>query len=405
MRILVVSKLFPPITKGGYEACCGVVVDRLRERHDVLVLTSDEDAQEAPSEAWIRRRLPLFALVGGDTLAAAVVTRRAIHEVRRALEDFAPDFVFVWAGAGIPKGAIRALETSGVPIAFSILDHWFDRPYENDPFVRYLQPGEKGIRAGWSALMRACNRLPSLQLDLGGTTPAAVCWCSDALRDQTSVSPTVDVVLSQTIHLATFHEAALSSIERAPGERTTIVFVGRVSREKGPDVALRALAKLLREHHIEADLLLCGSPAPGVSEELEELGRELGIADRVRLLGGLDSQALASVLASAHVLIVPSIWQEPFGLVCLEGALARIPVVVSRSGGLGEILHDEEHALFFPIGDATAAAIAIARVLTEPEQTAARVERAFRRAREFSMARYLSESESFVERSYEILRH
>jgi glycosyltransferase involved in cell wall biosynthesis len=404
MRILVVTNLYPPIALGGYEACCELVVDRLRERHDVRVLTSDERAREVLQIAWIWRRLPLFSGVSGDTLTAALVTRRAIREVRRAVDDFAPDFVFVWAGSAIPKGAIRVLETAGVPLAFSILDYWFDRPYEHDPFVRYLLGGDTGVRAVWSALMRVCNRLPSLRVDdLSGVKPAAVCWCSEATRSLTSVSATVEPVLQQTIHLATNHEAALSNLHREPGDRTTIAFVGRVSAEKGPDVALHALHALAREHGIDADLVLCGGAAPGIRRELEDLGRDLGISDSVRLLGALGPDALAKVLASAAVLIVPSVWQEPFGLVCLEGALARVPVVVSRSGGLTEILLDEEHALFFPIGDALAAATAIARTLTHSQETAARVSRAYERAREFSIERYLRESETFVDRAYGIL--
>ena len=122
----MVSNLYPPVTAGGYEVCCELVVDRLRGSHDVRVLTGDEHALDAPSQSWIWRRLPLFSAVSGDTLTAAWVTRSAIREVRRALDDFVPDLVFVWAGSRIPKGAIRVIETAAVPLVFSIHDHWFD---------------------------------------------------------------------------------------------------------------------------------------------------------------------------------------------------------------------------------------------------------------------------------------
>jgi hypothetical protein len=62
-----------------------------------------------------------------------------------------------------------------------ILDYWFDRPYEHDPFMRYLLGGETGVRAAWARLMRVGNRLPSLRVDeLNRVTPAAVCWCIKA---------------------------------------------------------------------------------------------------------------------------------------------------------------------------------------------------------------------------------
>jgi hypothetical protein len=59
-------------------------------------------------------------------------------------------------------------------------------------------------------------------------------------------------------------------------------------------------------------------------------------------------------------------------------------------------MHDEEHALLFPPGDARAAATALARILREPEQTAARVERAHERAQQFRLGPYLEEQERFV---------
>ena len=131
---------------------------------------------------------------------------------------------------------------------------------------------------------------------------------------------------------------------------------------------------------------------------LEELARTADVADRVRMLGPLAIDGLAEVLAAGDVLIVPSIWEEPFGLVCLEGALARVPVVASRIGG------DDRRSCTmrstpcsFARRRSRAAADAIARVLSAPDETAARVERAYARAGEFSTERYLRESERFVE--------
>ena len=403
VRILVVTNLYPPIAEGGYELCCGLVVARLRQRHDVRVLTSDQRASEAPPDRWVQRTLPLFSGVSGDTLTAPLVTRKAIREVRATLEEFAPELIFIWAGSVIPKGAIRVLETSGVPLAFSIHDYWFDRPYDTDPFTRYLSRGQRGIRGLWGCVVRLCNRLPSLRVELDSAHDAAVCWNSETTRRLTQVSPTIRPVLTETIYPASIHEGVLSTLHREPSGRTTIVFVGRVTPEKGPDVAIRALGMLSTEYGIDAELVMCGTTSADVGTRLRELARAVGVDHRVRMLGPLAIDTLADVLAGGNVLIVPSVWQEPLGLVCLEGALARIPVVASRIGGMTEVLHDEEHALFFAPGDARAAADAIARVLSAPDETAARVERAYARAGEFSTERYVLESERFVDRTCQVL--
>jgi len=101
---------------------------------------------------------------------------------------------------------------------------------------------------------------------------------------------------------------------------------------------------------------------------------------------------------------VPSTWDEPFPLVTIEGALARVPLVAADVGGIAEGMHDGEHALLFPRGDATAAADALALTLQEPEETAARVERAHERAQAFRLGPYLDAQEAFVAEAHEVLR-
>ena len=75
-----------------------------------------------------------------------------------------------------------------------------------------------------------------------------------------------------------------------------------------------------------------------------------------------------------------------------------MPLVASDVGGIGEGMHDEQHALLFPRGDAAAAARALARTLREGPQTTARVKRAHERALAmFAVGPYLDAQERFVE--------
>ncbi len=80
-----------------------------------------------------------------------------------------------------------------------------------------------------------------------------------------------------------------------------------------------------------------------------------------------------------------------------------MPLVASDVGGIGEGMHDEEHALLFGRGDAQGAAAALARVLEDAEGTAARVERARARAQQFRIGPYLEEQERFVLDAFEAL--
>jgi glycosyltransferase involved in cell wall biosynthesis len=399
MRILTVSNLFPPVVAGGYEARCAATMRRLGTEHDVYVLTSTLQRDECPPDPRVIRELPFLRQGKLSTLAAPRAAARGMSVMRATLEELQPDLIFVWNGVGIPHAALRVAELSGIPIAYSVGEHWLGRMYRSDAYVRYLLPGEHGIRAVWGRIVRLINRLPSLQVDPFTAAPAAICWNSESTRRVSGVPATLLPTLETVIYPGIPEPERWSSLRRNPRFRPTIAFVGRVEWEKGPDVAYRALASLRNRHGIDAKLVLAGRVEPEMRTELGRLASRLGISDRVELLGGVDKDGVGRLLERSHVLLVPSTWEEPFGLVLLEGALARIPVVASRTGGMPEALEEGTQALFFPNEDADACADALAATLdhsSSVDATAARVDAAFRRAEELSFERYIGEMGHFV---------
>src|SRR5436309_2604827 len=137
MRIFVVSTLYPPVAQGGYEVECAGVVERLRERHDVRVLTSDEDRASAGAEPQVSRELALLTQDPRGALLAPAASLRAARVARKALE-WEPELVYCWNGASVPQAALRVLADSGVPLAFRVCEHWFGRLFRVDQFLREL---------------------------------------------------------------------------------------------------------------------------------------------------------------------------------------------------------------------------------------------------------------------------
>lgn len=391
-RILVLTNLYPPIAHGGYEVECEGVVEHLRERDEVLVLTSDKDRGEAPDEPGVRRELPYLPRRRVTDALSPLYALRGAKVARRALADFRPDLVYVWNGAQLPQAAIRTLETSGSPVAYRVCEHWFGSLYRSryDPFMRGLTGGR------WKRAARAWNRLPALRLDYETTSEVAISWNSEALRRQVEVPPLLRSAFEHVRLPATWQSEELVGLDRRPAERATVGYVGRISPEKGVDVALRALAQM-RGEGLEADFEIAGGGATEHLRELRALAASQGIADRVQFLGPLDSGALKDFYARLHALVVPSVWEEPAGLVLVEGALAGVPLVASQVGGIPEIVRDPEEALLVPPGDPAALAAALARTLTEPEASAARAERARDRAQSFRIGPYLKAMDEFVE--------
>jgi glycosyltransferase involved in cell wall biosynthesis len=421
MRILLVSNIYPPFAVGGYEIGCAAVAGHLAAHHEVLVLssvpgrarsraerdpmkpdpTTSSDAHEirradAREPVEVRRELPLLSPDARGALRAPLASLRAAAIARRAL-DWKPDLVYVWNGSEIPQVALRVLADSGVPLAFRVEEQWFRNLFLTDQFLRELLPTRRGAaRAMWAAGCRVLNALPALRLDPAAPLRAAISWNSEATRRMAQPPPYVEPVLERVSHPAPPYGDIYAAVERQPTSTPEIVFLGRVTPYKGIAVAIEALALLRSEHGVQADLAIVGPEEGKHGEEMRRLADRLGVAEAVRWCGQASPEQAAAALAHAHVLIVPSTWEEPFGLVMIEGALARIPLVASDVGGIGEGMRAEEHALLFARDDAVAAAAALARTLREHESTAARVARAYERAQAFRLGPYLQEQERFV---------
>lgn len=150
---------------------------------------------------------------------------------------------------------------------------------------------------------------------------------------------------------------------RAPlASPPTVAFAGRLVREKGVDVLLRAFATVLAALP-EARLLLAGDGPE--REPLRSLVATLQLTDRVAILGHLPRSELERRFDAAWVQAVPSRWAEPFGMVATDAMMRGTAVVASGSGGLTEIVRDGQSGILVPPGDADALASALLRLLRD----------------------------------------
>ncbi|HJP83483.1 MAG TPA: glycosyltransferase family 4 protein, partial [Fimbriimonadaceae bacterium] len=108
-----------------------------------------------------------------------------------------------------------------------------------------------------------------------------------------------------------------------------LVFVGRLVSDKGVDLAIGAVAEL-RERGIETNLTIIGGGEE--REALERQAAELGIQDRVRFTGPMQGEPLVAEINRHRIMVVPSRWKEPFGIVALEGIACGCAVVGSEGG-------------------------------------------------------------------------
>jgi glycosyltransferase involved in cell wall biosynthesis len=140
--------------------------------------------------------------------------------------------------------------------------------------------------------------------------------------------------------------------------RRRVVFAGRVVAPKGVGVLIRTARA------VDAEFVICGDGF-GL-EAMRRLARRLGVEERVRFKGWLAPEELARELADASVVVVPSVWPEPFGLVGIEALAAGRPVVASSTGGIDDWLEDGVNGLGVTPGDPRALARALNELLADP---------------------------------------
>jgi glycosyltransferase involved in cell wall biosynthesis len=148
--------------------------------------------------------------------------------------------------------------------------------------------------------------------------------------------------------------------------RGELLFVGRLVSDKGVDVLLDALA-ILATRGLRPALTLVGEGPERAP--LEDQARRLALRSQVTFHGLAQGEALVRLMNEHRVLVVPSRYHEPFGIVALEGIACGCVVVGSAGGGLPEAIGPGGRT--FPNGDAGALAAVLAELLAGDDATLA----------------------------------
>jgi D-inositol-3-phosphate glycosyltransferase len=178
------------------------------------------------------------------------------------------------------------------------------------------------------------------------------------------VAPGIDLNTFQPLDRA----EARRKIGYAPGP--LLLFVGRLERLKGVDVAIKALALLRDRAHEDLRLIVLGEDVrdgeESEKERLKAVASSLGVRDRVDFLGSVAHHELPYFYAAADALVMPS-YSESFGLVALEAQACGRPVVASGVSGLRSVVRDEVSGYLIDDHDPAIYADRIGRLLADPE--------------------------------------
>ena len=123
-----------------------------------------------------------------------------------------------------------------------------------------------------------------------------------------------------------------------------VLFVGRIVKEKGIDLFVDAIKKLSREFS-DWNFIIIGSSKLGYDKkslyEKEIIKTLEKFDDNVKFQGYLPNEKVKEAMSKSSILVVPSVWQEPFGMTAIEGLSNKMALVGSDVGGLSEIIKNK----------------------------------------------------------------
>jgi glycosyltransferase involved in cell wall biosynthesis len=189
-----------------------------------------------------------------------------------------------------------------------------------------------------------------------------------------------DGVAAEAISVVPYFVATPPAESRAT--ENDVVFIGRLVGPKGVEWLARALARL------DGVTAVIAGDGPDRAA-LELMVSELGIAERVRFVGWISPASRQHLLETSKIAVVPSLWDEPFGIVGIEALAAGVPVVGGAVGGIPSWLEDGVTGSLVPRGDVGALAAALGRLLTDEQLRESYSGAARASAARFSLKRHL----------------
>lgn len=405
MRVLFLSNFYPPASRGGYEQWCQEVLDGLRAKgHDVKVLTSNFGKKHlsVPDPAWVDRSLWLEMELASLRNAVQFFTHRKKREsenlqvVRESLSSFNPDVVMIWGMWNLHRSIPALVEKlMAGRVVYYMGDYWPTLPnqfqnYWNTPARSYLTGVPKSLLKPVAHKILAGEKRAALQLDRV-IFPSA--FMQDTFKEK-GINPLHTKIIYGAIDTKLY-----SNGHKKQSERLSLLYIGRLSEEKGVHTAIQAVGHLVREKSIQnIKLTIVGDGEPAYKAHLHELAHQEGVGSFVTFLSAQPKEALPALYKQTDIFLFTSIWPEPFGRVIVEAMASGVVVVGARVGGAREILDKNLNALTFAPNDPQSLAERLQKLIASPQlrETLGKAGKEIA-IREFDLQRMTCEIEAYLQ--------
>lgn len=331
MRILYLQTF--PFWGSGSGTYARALASEVGKRHKVAILAPDdrpiERAKLYPLKLPFRvaftghpewPNCKLYTELSNQELLT--IKEALTKSVVNAVEDFKPDLLHIHHA--FPLSWVAAAIKDTYNINFIVTIHGSELPT--------LEKDKRYIQSTYDAMLRAKRIVPNS----GWTREWFLRIFKGAFHEKSRVIPGgVD------IHKFVYSDAGWKQIDRelSLNGRPMVLFSGKLTKYKGVEYLINAAKK------INGEVVILGDGPE--RKRLEEKAKQLKLGN-VHFLGhkGAGMKSLVPYYSRADVLVAPSVWDEPLGLVILEAMACQTPVVVTRKGGIPLAVKDEYNGYF-----------------------------------------------------------
>ena len=305
---------------------------------------------------------------GSGTFVGISVLRQALEEAGHRVETLAPDAA-TRSHAILPRIAFNLTawrRASRLGAFDAVVGFDLDGLFVRVPGARRVASikgviaDERRFERGWTRFaMGIAARLERAHVRRADRVLTTSAYAAGRIAGEYGVEKSNIALVPEPIALTRW-SSALAAAPRSPGDGdVTVLCVAHLYPRKNVSALVRAMALLKAAARLR--VVGMGPELPA----LEALVRELGLAERVTLLGHVPFEALAAEYRNAAVFCLPSL-QEGFGIVFLEAMAAGLPIVACRAAAVPEVVADGESGILVPPEDVPALASALDRLASDP---------------------------------------
>lgn len=391
MKICLITNSFSPDLIGGSNVYTSVIARELRDRnHEVVVIAASSGKNDSTK---YERGVKIHYFHPANIATSSEIGKRPIlsqglwtildiynyysyAKLIKILKRENPDIVHLHTPLDITLSVFDAVKRLNLPLIFTAHDYLL-------LCRRVILLHKSGEVCTDKNVNKFCGFYRSLTKKIVDNKADVVIFPSEFIcqmfRRHGFFEKTKKVILPHPVRLNNAGLRTDNAVINKPN--LNILYVGSLTRHKGIQILIEAVRRIKKDN---LRLAIVGSGR--YKDKLEDMANS---DKRIAFYGKISNDDIEVWYNKADVLVVPSVWNEVFGIVILEAFRAGVPVIASSIGGIPEVVKDNYNGFLFEPGDVDQLKQVLESIIENPEVLARLGNNAKNYAKQYEMSGYI----------------